>query len=264
VPPDPHELRRLNGERQYYFLPYYRDVVYRHPEGISAGDVKREVGEYLLREFGIDIEDPDHSGLNQSTGRSQADQWANNLISNRVLDEYMLVVRSGRALLYPGSIDNSRAEAPPGPALTAGQIADLDHRVPARIESRSSSAFQRSLQLADYVRSLSGRQCAVGSPSCVPFDGRDGRPYVEVHHVVPMAQQGNTLANLDRVLNMVPLCPRCHACLHRGQAEPAGEILTAALQWFSEQHGVSFADANADLGVNTSVGELLAMYGTVD
>jgi len=198
VAPDPNELRRLNTEKQYYFLPYYLDVVSRHPEGITAVDAKAAVGQQLSQQFGIDIADPAHSGLNASTNRSQGDQWANNLISNHILDEYMLVVRSGRAVLYPGATDNSRTETPSGSSsLTAGQISELDGRVPARIQNRAGSmTFQRSLQLAEHVRSLSARKCAVDTPSCIPFNGRDGQPYVEVHHVIPMAQQSNTSINL--------------------------------------------------------------------
>ncbi len=262
--PDPNELRRLNRERQYYFLPYYIDVVSDHPEGITAADAKAAVAQHLLQQFEIDIADPAHSGLNPSTGKSQADQWANNLISNDVLDEHMLVVRGGRAVLYPGSDDNSRTEAPPGPALTASQISVLNGRLPARIRNRSTSTYQRSLQLAEHVRSLSGRKCAVDSPSsCVPFDGRDGQAYVEVHHVIPMAQQSSTSVNLDRVVNMVPVCPRCHSCLHRGAHQQAAEVLSEILRWFSAIHGRTFSDANGALGFDVAAEALLVMYGAM-
>src|ERR1700693_3903889 len=99
MPPDPQALARLNEQRQRFFLPYFEAVVSRHPDGIASDRVKEWVARQILDEFGIDISDPGQTGLNPSTNRSRADQWANNLVSNKVLDDYMLVVRGTRAML---------------------------------------------------------------------------------------------------------------------------------------------------------------------
>ena len=117
MPADDLELRKLLRHRQAYFVPYYLEVVNRHPEGVLAKDVKDEVARLLLSQFGIDIYDPGQSGLNPSTKKSRADQWVNNLVSNHVLDDHMLVVRSHRAILYPGGYDNSQPLLPTGPPL---------------------------------------------------------------------------------------------------------------------------------------------------
>jgi len=132
--PNPHELDRLRVEKQSYFLPYYQEIVSRHPDGIFAADVKGLVAQQLLDDFGIDIFDPGQTGLNESTGDSRADQWANNLVSNHVLDEYMLVLRSNRATLYPGATDNSVPFPHPGETLTDGQVSGWT------IESRPRSS----------------------------------------------------------------------------------------------------------------------------
>ncbi len=260
---DQQELQRLLKRRQAYFLPYYREIVDRHPEGILAKDVKDEVAALLLSQFGIDIYDVTQCGLNRSTQRSRADQWTNNLVSNRVLDPHMLVVRSHRATLYPGGFDNSRPLLPTGPSLQDSEVAELNDREPrtAPQSTSSSTTFQRSLQLADHVRALNQYQCAVGGEGCVTFAGRDGKPYVEVHHIIPMAKQPQSQTNLDRVSNMAPLCPKCHTCLHRGDFEDAEKVLVALLTWYESQHGSSYADANSDLALGTTPPDLLAMYG---
>jgi hypothetical protein len=262
VTPDLATLEQLNAERQGFFLPYYREVVARHPAGIEATEVKRLVANQILREFGIDISDPNQTGLNPSTRRSSADQWANNLVSNHVLDEFMLVVRANRAILYPGAIDNSRTLPPPGDPLGHAEVSELNERTPSRIETRSGQTFRRSLQLAEHVRELSGRSCAVGGPRCTVFDGRDGRPYVEVHHLIPMAMQSQTTYNLDRSTNMAPLCPGCHACLHRGQINLATAVLERVLAWFESVHHVTFESSISDSGFDISSAGLLAMYGS--
>jgi hypothetical protein len=259
--PDPDKLNQLLEEKQVFFLPYYQEIVSQHPSGIAAADVKRLVAERLLERFGIDISDAAQTGLNTSTGDSKADQWANNLISNRILDDYMLVVRSTRATLYPGAPDNSRV-AQPGNSLTDGQVSELDDRAPTVIQTQAGPTYRRSLQLAEYVRELNDRACAVARPTCVVFDARDGRRYVEVHHVIPMAMQRQSTINLDRSENMVPVCSGCHACLHRGQVGLALGILDELLDWFESVHGKSFESANGDLGFDITPAGLLEMYGS--
>ncbi len=263
VPPDDLELRKLLRHKQAYFVPFYIEVVNRHPEGVLARDVKNEVAGLLLSQFGIDISDSGQSGLNPSTSKSRADQWVNNLVSNHVLDDYMLVVRSHRAILYPGGYDNSQPLLPTGPRLKAGEVDELNNRQPRLAPPSSSAAvpFQRSLQLADFVRVNNYYRCAVSGTSCSAFLARDEHPYVEIHHIIPMAQQAWTAINLDRVTNMVPLCPCCHTCLHRGGAADAGRVLGDVLAWFEIKHGEPFADANNDLALGTTPDAILAFYG---
>ncbi len=45
-----------------------------------------------------------------------------------------------------------------------------------------------------------------------PFNGADGQPFLEVHHVRQLADSGP-----DTVTNAVALCPNCHRELHYGE-----------------------------------------------
>lgn len=45
-----------------------------------------------------------------------------------------------------------------------------------------------------------------------PFLRRDGRPYLEVHHRIPLAEAGE-----DTVDNAIALCPNCHREAHYGE-----------------------------------------------
>lgn len=259
---DDAEFRKFLRQRQAYFVPFYLDVVNRHPEGVLAKDAKDEVARLLLSQFGIDIYDPEQSGLNPSTMKSRADQWANNLVSNHVLDDHMLVVRSHRAILFPGGYDNSQPILPTGSPLETSEIDELNIREPKRALPPFSATgqFQRSLQLAEFVRADNDYHCAVSQTSCSSFQARDGHPYVEVHHIIPMAQQSGSAINLDRVANMAPLCPGCHTCLHRGAEEDAGRVLGKVLAWFESKRGLSFENANTDLMLGTTPDAILTMY----
>lgn len=257
---DPVILERLLQEKQSFFTPFYRAIVDQHPAGISATQVKAMVAQQILQEFGIDIFDSSLVGVNPSTNRSTADQWANNLISNYVLDDFMLVVRSGRAMLYPGLYDNSRTISPSGKPIKQAGVIELDKRSPKQLTTNPSRSFLRSIQLAEYVRGLGARRCVIAGPRCSNFNARDGRPYVEVHHIIPMAMQTLTDVNLDRTKNMVPLCPGCHTCLHRGSSEYASRVLEYTMKWIESVHGVTFQTANSDVDLDLTPSGLLQMY----
>jgi predicted HNH restriction endonuclease len=50
--------------------------------------------------------------------------------------------------------------------------------------------------------------CGQSAPFC---RATDGTPYLEVHHIVPLAQDGE-----DTVINTLALCPNCHRKMHYG------------------------------------------------
>ncbi|WP_373888573.1 HNH endonuclease [Massilia genomosp. 1] len=48
-----------------------------------------------------------------------------------------------------------------------------------------------------------------GCDMAAPFTGTDGFPYLEVHHVMPLASHGS-----DTTANTAALCPNCHRRCH--------------------------------------------------
>lgn len=78
-----------------------------------------------------------------------------------------------------------------------------------------------AIKNADYVCELCGK--IDGSHST--FDSIHGTRYLEAHHLVPMKAQKDYLSlniNLDRLENIVALCPNCHKAVHYGtRAEKA-------------------------------------------
>lgn len=72
----------------------------------------------------------------------------------------------------------------------------------------SSQNFQRDpLVRAWVLQHAQGRCECCDFPS--PFSTINGLPYLEVHHVKPLADSGS-----DRIENAVALCPNCHRALH--------------------------------------------------
>ena len=80
---------------------------------------------------------------------------------------------------------------------------------PKKIHS-STEQFVRDAAVVAYVLHEAGGRCEC----CInpaPFLTRNGSPYLEVHHVLPLASGGS-----DRVSNAVAACPNCHRELHHG------------------------------------------------
>ncbi|RUS64941.1 HNH endonuclease [Pseudorhodobacter sp. E13] len=55
-----------------------------------------------------------------------------------------------------------------------------------------------------------------------PFTRKDGAPYLEVHHIIPLA-----IGGLDTLGNVAAICPNCHREAHFG-SEPITFLSTAA------------------------------------
>jgi len=64
-----------------------------------------------------------------------------------------------------------------------------------------------------------GAKCAVCSLDFEATYGPIGEGFIHVHHVVPIASIGEAYI-LDPIEDLVPVCPNCHAMLHRGTEVP--------------------------------------------
>lgn len=85
--------------------------------------------------------------------------------------------------------------------------------------------FARSpLVIAGTLARADGK-CEMPDCASEPFNRHGGGVYLEVHHVIPLAEGGE-----DSLLNACALCPRCHRRLHFGDDRiPLRRALTAHL-----------------------------------
>jgi len=75
----------------------------------------------------------------------------------------------------------------------------------------TATAFVRDLAVVAFVESDAGGICE-SCNSEAPFQRSDGTPYLEVHHIQPLAEEGP-----DTVWNAAALCPNCHRECHYGE-----------------------------------------------
>lgn len=74
-----------------------------------------------------------------------------------------------------------------------------------------TTTFQRDSRIKDPVLKRANNKCELcNSPA--PFYNRNGEPYFEIHHLIPLSEGGE-----DTIYNTVCLCPNCHRELHYGK-----------------------------------------------
>lgn len=78
-------------------------------------------------------------------------------------------------------------------------------------ETRVISTRRRSEAVKRYARVRAEGTCE-GCKSPAPFTTRDGRPYLEVHHVHRLSDGGP-----DRPDAVIAICPNCHRRVHHGE-----------------------------------------------
>ena len=78
---------------------------------------------------------------------------------------------------------------------------------PARVPSAGFS-FKRSAAVKSHVKSLANGCCELCDQPA-PFTKVNGEPYLEVHHVIPLENDG-----IDHISNAVAVCPNCHMRCH--------------------------------------------------
>ncbi len=146
----------------------------------------------------------------------------------------LAVLRGSKAGMF-AAIEVDAAPIQPAPAVY-GSADDYDRKLAADVERSMSSTqdarlarllrapkIPRKLQvlstvfdrnpdvIAEVLCRADGICGGCGSPA--PFiRARDGTPYLEVHHRVPLAQGGE-----DTVENAIALCPNCHRQRHHGE-----------------------------------------------
>lgn len=246
---DQEALNNLKNNGESFFLPYYLEVVAKYPTGVLATRVKAEVAEIVARRCGFDPFHPDITPPHPATGKPAASQWANNLVSNRVLDKYVNVLRGRRAILSP------KVKLSPSTITTPTSV---HKQVVITTVQKTVTTFQRSRDLVNYVKTQSEYKCTCLGDACSLFKARDGQPYVEVHHILPMSLQFQTNKNLDSFENLVSLCSACHTKLHFGSVDVVRDVTTRMLDGYSTQRGVPWGSTDYDIA--DSLEDLVSYY----
>jgi len=110
-------------------------------------------------------------------------------------------------------------------------------------ETRSKIVAKEAMEKANY-------RCEI-DPSHETFIGKDGTPYMEAHHLIPLAYRKQGF-EYDTLSNSVCLCPMCHKKIHMAE-DSVREEMIVKLYYQRKQ------DLDKDQ-INVSLAKLLEMY----
>ncbi len=100
------------------------------------------------------------------------------------------------------------------PDLESNDFIRQNEREPVKVVN-TQTTYKRDAGLAKTVLVRSDYKCLLNETHTT-FTSKDGHPYIEAHHLIPMSAQKDFDTNIDRVENIVALCPNCHKAIHYG------------------------------------------------
>jgi len=76
------------------------------------------------------------------------------------------------------------------------------------IRTIKNTAYIRNSIISEYSKRRANGKCQLCNIDA-PFNDKQGKPYLETHHIKWLSQGGN-----DTIENTVALCPNCHRKMH--------------------------------------------------
>ena len=103
----------------------------------------------------------------------------------------------------------------------------------------SSTQFERDPAIRAFAKLRSGYRCEMPDCDYLGFEKPNGETYIEVHHIVSLANEGGDVIN-----NVVAVCPNCHKMAH--YSNRVDEIREQLLQVVSEANSEFLARLELD------------------
>lgn len=171
----------------------------QHPKGMRS----RDTYEPLALQFGLTTEQR-RATRHQLLGDGEtAPYWA-----NRIQNARLALKRAGKL-----------GDAGTGVWVLKGAVAAVDV-VPAfeglegAYQSVTFDRFERDPALRAACLAHHGTTCLACGLDMAERYGEIGRGFVHVHHTTPLSSVGEA-HKVDARSDLVPLCPNCHAMVHR-------------------------------------------------
>jgi len=90
---------------------------------------------------------------------------------------------------------------------------------------KARDIYRRDRSIAVERMALSGFMCDIDNEHQLFTSRFSKKPYIEVHHLVPLSLQRDFIRPLDTIHNLFCLCPYCHRAVHNADEPVARKIL---------------------------------------
>lgn len=198
------------------FIPQQYSVQFVKNMGLKSMECKKKFAEYsrcLLNEGCLIDFRINNNQVNSTTPENWPDEtWDKILLKvtkapfeiNDEEDYGDLVLRYGHLML--------------GMILSLSDIVPLEETATGYKEGAEQRILSKRYERNRLNRELcllnKGYKCAVCGFDFEESYGAIGRHFIHVHHVIPVSQIGTDYI-IDPVKDLIPVCPNCHAMLHR-------------------------------------------------
>ncbi len=128
----------------------------------------------------------------------------------------------------------------------------VNNRVPQPVKTSSGIKYKTNTRIGKTAIQIADYKCTCNKEGHITFISKLGKPYMEAHHLIPMCAQKNFSVNLDRIENIVSLCPICHSAIHLGNETTRINLLTSLF--------LQRAEDLKKCGIDITVEELFSDY----
>ncbi len=116
-----------------------------------------------------------------------------------------------------------------GVTIFADEYSDKEGFSEGRLVSVRLNIYERSRKAREACTRHHGNRCAVCNFDFITIYGQIGSGFIHVHHLKPLSEVGGEYV-LDPVNDLSPVCPNCHAMLHRREPPFTIEELKAIIR----------------------------------
>lgn len=223
----PIEKANKYGDVKFTVLLKSLGIVIEDNDGYKLSDYTKEHYLEKIKNLSIYNKEPEVTlTLNENLEETDEDTTINDVNQDTVIKSYAYDINSSKFLQQ-----NNRQPVP----YKRGGL--LRYKTNARIA-------KTALDIAQY-------QCLIDA-NHKTFISKLGKPYMEAHHLIPMASQKDFHINIDRIENIVSICPVCHSAIHLGDEQTRLELVKMLYD--------KRANDLKQAGLNITFGELFSKY----
>jgi len=186
------------------------------PEGFQAGPIDLDAKTDLGKGYQAGAIVSRYYRANDS--RVTDDQFA--LDFRRLLNVYDdLVARAGNRVIALLPDAEGPYQAAAAAAIARVEVDPLPNGPlppPERNQSNNRGGWRRDPRVAAVALRAADNLCEWDNGHETFIARRNGRNFVEAHHLIPVSNQGAHQHRLDVAENIVSLCPTCHRKIHHG------------------------------------------------
>ena len=170
----------------------------------------------FLRDLEIVIEEERIYYLSDFTIKNYLDDIKNLSIYNRIPDlMYTLISRYDNTEDMNDELEQKMISNSFPYKITDRNFIKENNRVPEPV-SKKQEKYKVNYRISKTALEIAEYKCEINKDDHNTFLAKNGKQFMEAHHLIPMSAQKDFKINLDRVENIICLCPNCHSAIHFG------------------------------------------------